>query len=127
MVSTIADAPSVLYYFNDVIHHWQKFSHHRFVNNEFKSKQLYPPGSTPVCVIEFYLPEAAVVSLSLLNEQGRIFKKVLEKVKYDPGRHEIEVDRGSYADGICFYRLSMQTDRKEIVDTKRLVLQPDSN
>lgn len=95
------------------------------MNNEFKSKQVYPPGDTPACVIEFFLPEEAVITLSLLNEQGRTFKKVVEKVKYDSGRHEIEIDRGMSGGGVCFYRLSMKTDRKEIVDTKRLVSQAD--
>ena len=93
------------------------------MNNEFKSRQVYPEGNNPACIIEFFLPQEAHVTLSILSEHGKNFEHVFEKVKFDPGRHEVEVQREQYAGNVCFYRLAMQTQQQEIVDTKKIFTQ----
>ena len=90
------------------------------MNDEFKSKQVFPGRNNSGCVIEFFLPQEAIVTLSILNEHGKNCKRVIEKVKFDPGTHEVEVEHDTIAGSIYFYRLSIQTDRQEIVDTKRI-------
>jgi len=90
------------------------------MNNEFKSKQLYPSRNNSAYIIEFFLPQEAIVTLSILNEHGKNFKHVIEKVKFNAGRHEVEIEHDAHPNTVCFYRLSMQTDQQEIVDTKRI-------
>jgi hypothetical protein len=90
------------------------------MNNEFKSRQIFPGLKSSVFTIEFFLPEEALVTLSVLNEQGKILEQIADKAKYSSGRHEIEFDRTRCNGDLCFYRLSMQTDRQEIVDTKKI-------
>ncbi|HUL45205.1 MAG TPA: hypothetical protein VLY03_12705 [Bacteroidota bacterium] len=95
------------------------------MNNDFKSKQIHTDGNDASCVIEFFLPEVAVVTLTILNEHGQHLMQVLEKVKYTPGRHHVQIGNDVWNAHVCFYRLSMQTDHKEIVDTKRLFSRHD--
>jgi hypothetical protein len=63
-----------------------------------------------------------MVTLSVLSEHGKNFEHVIEKVKFGPGTYEVEIERDKCTGGVCFYRLVMQTDGHEIVDTKRILM-----
>jgi hypothetical protein len=96
------------------------------MNNEFRSRQIYPELKMSVYTIEFFLPEEAYVTLSILSQHGKIIEQVIENVKFGSGRHKIEFDRAKCNGDLCFYRLSMQTGRQEIVDTKRIFSKTES-
>ena len=91
------------------------------MNSEFKSRQIYPEPRSSVFSIEFHLPEDAIVTLSILSQQGKIIDQVIDKEKYQSGRHKIDFDRAKCNGELCFYRLSMRTDRQEVVDTKKII------
>jgi hypothetical protein len=96
------------------------------MNNEFKSKQVYSELKSSVYTIEFHLPEDAIVTLNILSQHGKIIEQVINKKKFVPGRHEIEFDGTKCNGDLCFYRLSMQTDQQEIVDTKKIISKTQS-
>jgi hypothetical protein len=90
------------------------------MNNEFRSRQIYLEIKSSVFTIEFHLPEEAIVTLSILSQEGKIIEQVIDKRKFGSGRHEIDFDRAKCNGDLCFYRLSMRIDRQEIVDTKKI-------
>ena len=96
------------------------------MNNEFKSRQVYPSINGSVYVIEFFLPEEAIVSLSIVSEHGVNIEQVIDKVRFEAGRHEVEFDHKKINGDYCFYRLSMQTDLQEIVDTKKIFMKSEN-
>ncbi|MFI5251292.1 MAG: hypothetical protein ACHQQQ_02575 [Bacteroidota bacterium] len=91
------------------------------MSNEFKSRQVLNDVNKTGCIIEFQLPEEASITLSILNEQGKVVALIIEKGKYLPGRYEIAIEDKKYNGQFSFYRLSMQTKQGEIVDTKKIV------
>ena len=92
--------------------------------NDFKSRQVDPGNSGSACTIEFFLPQAALVTLSILSEHGKNFEHIIEKVKFESGKHQIKFEPDRFTGNICFYRLAMLTDRQEIVDTKKISVAP---
>src|SRR2546430_1623058 len=77
------------------------------MNNEFQSRQIIPGRSHSAHVIEFHLPEAATVSLSILNDHGKVLEQVIENTPFASGRHEIEFNTAHWNGNVYFYRLAM--------------------
>jgi hypothetical protein len=83
----------------------------------FALKQNYPNPFNPTTVIDYELPSASKVQLSVYDVLGR---KVMELFNGDKpaGYHQVKVNGMNLASGIYFYRLQAGT----FVQTKKMLL-----
>ncbi|HPN35840.1 MAG TPA: DUF3748 domain-containing protein [bacterium] len=89
----------------------------------FTLEQNYPNPFNPQTMIQFYLPQAAAVTVQVFNVNGELVKTLLNNRRQAAGSHQISwngtTDQGALASsGIYFYRL--QTE--QATDVKRMVL-----
>jgi ribosomal protein L13 len=79
--------------------------------------QNYPNPFNPSTNIEFSLPAASDVRLSIYNTLGNEIQRLVDG-RYQAGRYLVTWDAAQFPSGVYFYRL--QTQRS--VETKRLIL-----
>jgi hypothetical protein len=79
--------------------------------------QNYPNPFNPSTNIEFSLPDASDVRLSIYNTLGNEIQRLVDG-RYQAGRYLVTWDAAQFPSGVYFYRL--QTQRS--VETKRLIL-----
>jgi len=89
---------------------------------DFSLAQNYPNPFNPTTTIEYYLPAASNVRLTIYNIRGQVVAKLIEGPR-SSGRHSYDWDGygsgGSrVASGVYFYRL--QTDH--YIETRKMVL-----
>ena len=86
---------------------------------EFRSMLSYPDPFVP-SGIEFVLPEDAVVSLKIIDHEGKDVMMLIEKKGYKAGRHVFVRDLSSYAGKKYLYRLTARIQEREYAETKRV-------
>ena len=84
---------------------------------EFGLGQNYPNPFNPTTDIEYYLPEAAHVTLDVYNVTGQKVASLVDRV-LGAGTHTAQWDAGSYSSGVYFYRLTAGN----YTETKKMVL-----
>lgn len=84
---------------------------------QYALSQNYPNPFNPVTRIEFALPEASHVTMTLYNALGAKVAELLSS-KLSAGYHDIELDAASYASGIYFYTL----ETANFKDMKKMVV-----
>jgi hypothetical protein len=86
--------------------------------NEYILKQNYPNPFNPSTTIEFALPKAENVSLSVYDISGKEVYRLLSKTKYDAGTHQVVFDMSKFSSGVYFYKI----EAGEFTETKKMVL-----
>lgn len=84
---------------------------------QFSLKQNYPNPFNPVTVINFSIPTASYVKLSVYDALGREVA-LLANGNFNAGMHNIEFDASNLVSGIYFYSLQAG----EFKDTKKMIL-----
>ena len=84
-----------------------------------KLEQNYPNPFNPQTFIEYSLPTADFVNISIYNLRGEKIKDLVSR-RFDSGYHCIQFDAKGLASGIYFYVMATQT----FTDTKRMILLP---
>jgi hypothetical protein len=79
--------------------------------------QNYPNPFNPTTTIEFSLPQAGYVSLTVYNLFGQRIATLVSK-EFQPGKHKVAWEATGVASGVYFYRLKAG----EAVQTRRLIL-----
>jgi mannan endo-1,4-beta-mannosidase len=74
--------------------------------------QNYPNPTTGIGVIEFSIPEQAMISISLFNIQGQEVLRLIDGF-YPRGEYRIPLQASEFASGVYFYRLT--TGGKSII------------
>ncbi|MEQ9310763.1 MAG: T9SS type A sorting domain-containing protein [Balneolaceae bacterium] len=74
------------------------------IPQQFVLKQNYPNPFNPSTNIQFSLPEASVVSLTIFNALGQEVDKLIDS-NLNAGTHSITWDASNSPSGIYFYRL----------------------
>ena len=82
-----------------------------------KLMQNYPNPFNPTTTIEYSVPFASRVVLSVYDVLGRRVTTLVDSRK-SPGRYMVTFDASNLATGVYFYRLSADGT----VDTKKLML-----
>ncbi len=82
--------------------------------------QNYPNPFNPFTTIEFDLPQAALVSVTVYDILGREVAPLLENTDLEEGRHEVRFDASSFASGVYFYRIVVNNG--EFQKVKKMVL-----
>jgi hypothetical protein len=86
-------------------------------------KQNYPNPFNPSTVIEYTLPEASVVTLTVYDILGRGVATILDHSSVEAGIHQVEFQSGTLASsGIYFYKISAQSSTRSFTDIKKMVL-----
>jgi hypothetical protein len=89
----------------------------KVISSEFKLLQCYPNPFNPSTNIEFYLPKAEFVKLSVFNALGEEVAELLNRHIQD-GTHKIVFDASSLPSGIYYYQLRVG----EFVQTRKMIL-----
>jgi hypothetical protein len=77
-----------------------------------------PNPFNPSTVLEFDLPEPAVVTLAVYDIAGHQVAVLVDRRQYEPGRHQVLFTNRGLASGVYYYRLKAGS----FMDTKRMVL-----
>ena len=77
------------------------------IPTEFALKQNYPNPFNPSTIIEYDLPRAQNVIITIYDIRGRVVEKLVNEYK-PAGRHSVEFYADNLASGVYFYRI--QTD-----------------
>jgi len=85
--------------------------------NEFTLSQNYPNPFNPATVINYQIPEAGNVKLSIYDDLGREVNVLVNGVQ-NAGAHKIEWDASAFPSGVYFYRI----DAGAFVSTKKMIL-----
>jgi hypothetical protein len=89
----------------------------KVISSEFKLLQCYPNPFNPSTNIEFYLPKAEFVKLSVFNALGEEVAELLNRHIQD-GTHKIVFDASILPSGIYYYQLRVG----EFVQTRKMIL-----
>lgn len=68
--------------------------------------QNYPNPFNPSTVIQFDLPEAAIISLRVFNTLGQIVATLISNQSYEAGRFEKTFDASKFPSGVYIYQFS---------------------
>jgi photosystem II stability/assembly factor-like uncharacterized protein len=83
--------------------------------------QNYPNPFNPKTIINFELPIANYVELTIYNMLGEKVATLISG-KQPAGNHQVEWDASGFASGVYFYRLSAEGKGQSFVQTRKLVL-----
>ena len=85
---------------------------------EFRLYQNYPNPFNPLTTIKYALPKASAIELSIFNLLGQKVA-LLSSASKPAGIYTITWDASSFASGVYFYRLEINSS---IIKTRRLVV-----
>lgn len=91
---------------------------------KFRLFQNYPNPFNPITNIDFYVPDASIVTIQIINLSGQVVHTPVSSQMYHTGYHNIEFDGSSLASGVYMYRIkarSMQNGNQN-EQSKRMIL-----
>ena len=88
------------------------------ISGTYRLGQNHPNPFSNTTTIEFTLPKTEKVNITLFDISGRAVR-VLVNGSRDAGRHTVNVNVGSLAKGVYYYRM----DTGEFADVKKLTIQ----
>ncbi len=92
------------------------------VPQEFVLQGNYPNPFNPTTTVVFDLPEAARVSIVIVDVLGRVVLTQPARTVEAGAARALEIDAGSLASGAYFYRLTAQTPTDTMVRTGQMLL-----
>ncbi len=87
------------------------------IPNEYSLNQNYPNPFNPTTTIQFSIPSASNVKLSIFNILGKEIKTLMDTHK-SPGTYSIKFDASELSSGIYFYKLETEYFR----DVRKCIL-----
>ncbi len=87
------------------------------IPEEYSLKQNYPNPFNPSTTIEYSLPEAGIVKVSIYNVLGQQITTLVNQFK-SQGSHKVTFDAKNLPSGIYFYKM----ESNNFVQTKKLML-----
>jgi photosystem II stability/assembly factor-like uncharacterized protein len=87
------------------------------IPKDFILEQNYPNPFNPVTTINFSIPKANYVTLTIFNAEGKMISKVVDGYK-QAGIYNIELNTSNLASGMYFYKL----ETGNFTATKKMVL-----
>jgi hypothetical protein len=84
---------------------------------EFTLAQNYPNPFNPTTTINYSLPKAGNVKLTVYNAIGRKVATVVNEYK-QPGNYSVKLNGSKFPSGVYFYRLQSGS----LADTKKMIL-----
>ena len=87
------------------------------INKVSNTKKAPKNGFNPVTNIEFSVPKASFITLTVFDASGR-FVKTLVNENVNAGKYKVDFSAGELASGIYFYTLKAGS----FVETKKMML-----
>jgi hypothetical protein len=84
---------------------------------EYRLAQNYPNPFNPVTTINYTLPEAGNVKITVYNSLGEQIRVLVDEYKY-PGNHTVNFDAKGIVSGLYFYKL----ESGAYIQTKKMIL-----
>ena len=94
----------------------------RALPKSFMLYQNYPNPFNPATNIRFDLPTSAYVTLKVYNVLGQEVATLISNEKYTAGQREVAFSAFSCPSGVYFYRLVAQSEGRNLVSIKKLVV-----
>jgi hypothetical protein len=91
------------------------------VPEKFALSQNYPNPFNPSTKINYDLPFDGKVSLKLFDMSGREVADLVNEVK-TAGYHTVSFNASDLSSGVYFYRINVEANGKNFVDTKKMTL-----
>ncbi|HLB01165.1 MAG TPA: SdrD B-like domain-containing protein, partial [Bacteroidota bacterium] len=79
------------------------------VPEEFELSQNYPNPFNPTTTVEYFLPEASTVTVTIYNMLGQVVARLVDNELQEDGPQEIAIDASNLSSGIYFYRMAAKT------------------
>ena len=96
---------------------------------EYELSQNYPNPFNPTTTIEFYVSQAATISLKIYNTLGQEVATILDREDLDAGLKTFTFDASQLSSGVYYYKLVMEqhtaTPDEEVIpltEMKKMVL-----
>ncbi|MDI6804112.1 MAG: SdrD B-like domain-containing protein [Bacteroidota bacterium] len=85
------------------------------IPEQFTLNQNYPNPFNPSTIIEFYLPQASIVTLKIYNTLGQEVATLLDRQEMEDGAQEVEFSsvNAQLSSGIYFYRIVAESVKDE--------------
>jgi hypothetical protein len=87
------------------------------LQDKYELNQNYPNPFNPSTEIQFVLPQSSLVELSVINMQGELIKKLINRY-VEAGSHSVNFKADDLSSGIYFYRLKAEN----FTETRKMVL-----
>jgi hypothetical protein len=91
------------------------------VPSEFSVKQNYPNPFNPSTTIDFSIPEAGNVTLTIYNVTGQVVTRLVNGVQ-NAGAHHVVWNASNLSSGVYFYRIDFDGQNRKFSDIKSMVL-----
>jgi hypothetical protein len=88
---------------------------------KFELSQNYPNPFNPITFINYQLPADSYVTLKVFDIRGREVTALVNS-KQVTGYYTVEFNAGNFASGIYFYRIMANSNGKDFVMTKKLMV-----
>jgi hypothetical protein len=95
------------------------------MTSEFTAKLCYPNPTKPVG-IEYHLPEDALVTMEVFNEDGTSVKNVCNETPMNKGKQFLEFHTLGLQNGVYLLRMIANFGGEEHRMTKKIIVQADS-
>ncbi|NOS85877.1 MAG: T9SS type A sorting domain-containing protein [Ignavibacteria bacterium] len=89
--------------------------------NEFSLSQNYPNPSNPVCKIDYQLPFAGIVNITVFDVTGKAVKELVNGFQA-ADYYSVTFDGSGLASGIYFYRINGSSENLVFTKTMKMVL-----
>ncbi len=97
--------------------------HGRSVPRTYALYQNYPNPFNPTTRIRFDVPRASEITLKLYTVNGQEVVTLLDRVSFDPGVQEVEMNGSGLASGVYLYRVTAHgSDGTTFLAVKKLML-----
>ncbi len=91
------------------------------VPEKFAMSQNYPNPFNPSTMINYDLPFDGKVSMKLFDMSGREVATLVNEIK-TAGYHSVNFNGSALSSGVYFYRINVESNGKNFVDTKKMML-----
>lgn len=86
----------------------------------FSLSQNYPNPFNPTTMIEFSIPEDAIVTLQVYNMLGQVVATLADREEFSAGENWVELDGAALATGVYYYRISVNDGQFQ--EVRKMVL-----
>ncbi len=88
---------------------------------KFDLSQNYPNPFNPATKIDFSLPFESKVKMIIYDVTGREIKTIVNEIR-TAGYHTVQFDASLLCSGMYFYRIIANTNGKDFIDTKKMLV-----
>jgi hypothetical protein len=94
----------------------------KVIPTAFALSQNYPNPFNPSTQINYDLPKAGMVTLSVYNMLGQEVSRIVNNEQKEAGSYTVQWAPRNLASGVYIYRIHVQTDKDSFTSVKRLTL-----